>query len=48
VYEASSLNQPGNGSVKVIEEEVLEKERREGFELGFELGKTDRFRCRTR
>jgi hypothetical protein len=44
VYEAGSLNRPEEGSVKVIEDKVLEKEcRRE-----FELSKSDRFRYRTR
>ena len=44
VYEAGALNQPEKGSVKVIEDRVLEKERRREFELS----KTDRFRYRTR
>ncbi|CAB1055804.1 hypothetical protein D1BOALGB6SA_538 [Olavius sp. associated proteobacterium Delta 1] len=44
VYEAGSLNQPEKGSVKVIEDKVLAKERRRAFELS----KTDRFRYRTR
>jgi putative transposase len=44
VYEAGSLNRPERGSVKAIEDKVLEKERSRGFELS----KTDRFRYRTR
>jgi putative transposase len=44
VYAAGSLNRPDKGSVKLIEEKVVEKERRKGFELS----KADRFRYRTR
>jgi len=44
VYEAGSVNQPDKGRVKVIEDKVLEKERRREFELG----RSDRFRYRTR
>ena len=44
VYEAGALNRPERGSVKVIEDKVLEKERSRAFELS----KTDRFRYRTR
>ncbi|MBW2427323.1 MAG: hypothetical protein JRF56_00075 [Deltaproteobacteria bacterium] len=44
VYEAGALNQPEKGNAKVIEDKVLEKERRREFELS----KTDRFRYRTR
>jgi hypothetical protein len=44
VYEAGALNQPEKGSVKVIEDKVLEKERCKEFELS----KSDRFRYRTR
>ena len=44
VYEAGSLNRPDKGSVKLIEDKVVEKERRKGFELS----KADRFRYRTR
>jgi REP element-mobilizing transposase RayT len=44
VYEAGSLNQPEKGSVKVIEDKVLERERSRGFDLS----KSDRFRYRTR
>ena len=44
VYEAGSLNRPEKGSVKVIEDKVLEKERSRAFELS----KSDRFRYRTR
>jgi len=44
VYEAGSLNRPEKGSVKVIEDSVLEKERSKEFELS----KSDRFRYRTR
>jgi REP-associated tyrosine transposase len=40
VYEAGVLNQPEKGSVKVIEDKALEKERSREFELS----KTDRFR----
>jgi hypothetical protein len=43
-YEAGSLNQPEKGSVKVIEDKVLEKERSREFELSI----SDRFRYRTR
>ena len=44
VYEVGSLNQPEKGRVKVIEDKVVEKERRRGFNLS----KKDRFRYRTR
>jgi putative transposase len=44
VYEAGALNQPEKGNAKVIEDKVLEKERRREFELS----KSDRFRYRTR
>jgi hypothetical protein len=38
------VNQPEKGNVKVIEDKVLEKERRREFELS----RSDRFRYRTR
>jgi len=44
VYEAGSIHQPSKGRVKVIKDKVLEKER----DKAFELGKSDRFRYRTR
>jgi len=44
VYEAGSLNRPEKGSVKVIEDMILEKERSRAFELS----RNDRFRYRTR
>ena len=44
VYEAGSLNRPEKGNVKVIEDKMLEKERRREFELS----RSDRFRYRTR
>jgi len=44
VYEAGALNQPQKGTVKVIEDKVLEKERNREFELS----RSDRFRYRTR
>jgi hypothetical protein len=44
VYEAGSVNQPQKGNVKVIEDKLLEKERRREFELS----RNDRFRYRTR
>jgi putative transposase len=44
VYEAGALNQPEKGNARVIEDKVLEKERRREFELS----KSDRFRYRTR
>jgi hypothetical protein len=44
VYEAGSVNQPEKGSVKVIEDRVLEKERSRKFELS----KSVRFKYRTR
>ena len=44
VYEAGALNQPEKGSVQVIEDKLLKKERSRGFELS----KSDRFRYRTR
>jgi REP element-mobilizing transposase RayT len=44
VYEAGSVNQPEKGSVKFIVDKVLEKERSKNFELG----RSDRFRYRTR
>jgi len=44
VYEAGALNQPEKGKIKVIEDMVLEKERKKDFELS----RSDRFRYRTR
>jgi len=44
VYEAGAINQPGKGRVKVIKDNVLEKERKRDFELS----RNDRFRYRTR
>ena len=44
VFEAGSLNRPEKGSVKVIEDKLIAKERSRKFELS----KTDRFRYRTR
>ena len=44
VYEAGSVNLPEKGNVKIIEDKVLEKERRREFELS----RSDRFRYRTR
>ena len=44
VYEAGAINQPQNGSVTVIEDKILEKERSREFELS----KSSRFRYRTR
>ena len=44
VYAAGALNQPEKGNVKVIEDRILEKERRREYELS----KSDRFRYRTR
>ena len=44
VYEAGSINQPEKGSIKVIGDNALEKERSRGFEMS----KSDRFRYRTR
>jgi putative transposase len=44
VYEAGSLNRPEKGKAKVIADKILEKERSRGFELG----KSDRLRYRTR
>lgn len=44
VYEAGSLSQLEKGSVKVIKNKVLEKERRKDFELS----RIDRLRFRTR
>jgi REP element-mobilizing transposase RayT len=44
VYEAGSLDRTEKGSVKIIEDKVLEKERSRKFELS----KSDRFRYRTR
>jgi putative transposase len=44
VYEAGTLNQPEQGTAKVIEDKVFEKERRREFELS----RSDRFRYRTR
>ena len=44
VYEAGSVNRPEKGSVKFIEDKVLEKERSKNFELS----RSDRFRYRTR
>ena len=44
VYEAGSVSQPEKGNVKVIEDKVVEKERRREFELS----RSDRFIYRTR
>jgi REP element-mobilizing transposase RayT len=44
VYEAGALNHPEKGNAKVLEDKILEKERRREFELS----KSDRFRYRTR
>jgi len=44
VYEAGAINQPGKGRVKVIKDNVLEKERKRDFELS----RNNRFRHRTR
>jgi hypothetical protein len=44
VYEAGALNKPEKGTVKVIEDKVLEKERHREFELS----RSVRFRYRTR
>jgi putative transposase len=44
VYEAGALNKSEKGTVKVIEDKVLEKERHREFELS----RSDRFRYRTR
>jgi hypothetical protein len=44
VYEAGSVKRSEKGSVKVIEDKVLDKERRRKFELS----RSDRFRYRTR
>ena len=44
VYEAGSLNRPEKGKIKVIEDKILEKERRKDFEFS----RSDRFRYRTR
>ncbi len=38
VYEAGSLNQPAKGSVKVIEDRVLEKQRSRGVEISKSVG----------
>jgi len=44
VYEAGALNHPEKGNIRVIEDKILEKERRREFDLS----KSDRFRYRTR
>ena len=44
VYEAGAINQPAKGRVKVIKDNVLERERKRAFELS----RSDRFRYRTR
>jgi putative transposase len=44
VYEAGALNRPDKGKIKVIQDKMLRKERKRGFELD----KIDRFRYRTR
>jgi putative transposase len=44
VYEAGALNQPKQGTVKVIEDKLLEKERAKEFEIS----RISRFRYRTR
>ena len=44
VYETGAINQPGKGRVKVIKDNVLEKERKRDFEFS----RNDRFRYRTR
>jgi hypothetical protein len=44
VYEAGAINEPAKGRVKVIKDNVLERERKRAFELS----RNDRFRYRTR
>ena len=44
VYEAGALEHPEKGQAKVIEQNIVEKERKKDFEIT----RTDRFRCRTR
>jgi REP element-mobilizing transposase RayT len=44
VYEAGALSRPDKMQAKVIDDRILEKERKRGFELG----RSDRFRYRTR
>jgi hypothetical protein len=44
VYEAGALSRPEKGSISVIEDKIVEKERRREFEIS----KSDRFRYRTR
>jgi len=44
VYEAGALNRPDKGKAQMIDEKIVEKERKKGFELT----RTDRFRYRTR
>ena len=44
VYEAGSLSRPEKGDINFIEDKVLEKERSRAFELG----RSDRFKYRTR
>ena len=44
VYETGAIDRPEKGNVQVIEEKLLGKERRRGFELS----RSDRFRYRTR
>ncbi len=44
VYEAGAIDCPEKGQVKVIDKEVVEKERKKGFEIT----RADRFRGRTR
>jgi hypothetical protein len=44
VYEAGAIKQPAKGRVKVIKDNVLERERKREFELS----RSDRFRYRTR
>ena len=44
VYEAGAINRPEKGKAKVIDDRILEKERKRKFELS----RNDRFRYRTR
>jgi len=44
VYEAGALHRPDKGRAQVIDEKIVEKERKKGFELT----RADRFRYRTR
>ena len=44
VYEARALDHPGKGQARVIDNDIVEHERKKSYEIG----RADRFRYRTR